>query len=947
MRAPPRLIPLMLAMAISQAYAAPTVTGGAGADGTHASSPGAAGSAAGHGQDAAATAGAGDAGAVATGGNGGRGGHGAAGAPGQAGGRGGNGGDGGHATASHAVQSSAAQLVASALATAGRGGDRGNSGEGGAGAATGPQGTGGRGGNATASVTATGTGTITASSRATGGTSGYLVPIGAGERFGSAIASTTVDGGSSATVTADADAIAGARGGGNAVATLHATGYRLSLGSKVSGGSGAYANGLTGLGGNDGGSATGRISGTAGLGGASAALILEGGAGGDGANGADVVARNPFDVTTTGRLDLYLSGKGGDAGWGSDNPRTTGGLAGNADLELVLHDQGASSLAMQVHAMGGEGSVVPMSSGGQASRGGNASARLQGVTNGEIELLAKATGGQGGHAHSGAAGHGGDALAVASGTTHLPPRWGSSYPGDVSAVAVGGAGGISWSDGVRAGDGGTAQASATVQSRTLYEFDLTEATAVATGGEGGKATTLGGIAGNGGAVRLVDSVGGSAASRLELRQEAYGGAGGLHTGGGVGGSGGAALSQLTLADAVTPALTVTVLASGGNGPGGNGGGAQAILELASTSAGAAVRGNAHATGGNGGIRALAGDALAHSTVRAAGNGESSASALAGGSWNPGAASSATAFSRAEAGGAATASADADATTVSSNPGIARARAESISTGGSSTAFASGSGRVFDISAHSQAAGSAASRATVEGDRGNATALATSTSSGSGMRVETTAGATFASGGFFRFETRTSIGSTVPGQAYYTGSFANALPIGAVIPAGAPAVAAALEGQPIAAIGRMLGVSTYPPVPGAHHLTTASFRFDTVAPGALTLGMLDFRSEGNGFTELELIVSNHGSELFSWTFDSLAAAQAFFHDNVLDLGTVGAGSQDILIAADFTFDTYGKFDFDYVLGAQGLAPVPEPQVWMLMLLGLTVVLVRGRARRRCN
>ncbi|WBS01724.1 hypothetical protein OU994_26220 [Pseudoduganella sp. SL102] len=234
---------------------------------------------------------------------------------------------------------------------------------------------------------------------------------------------------------------------------------------------------------------------------------------------------------------------------------------------------------------------------------------------------------------------------------------------------------------------------------------------------------------------------------------------------------------------------------------------------------------------------------------------------------------------------------------------------------------------------------------MDGDRGDATALATSTSTGPGMRVKTTAGATFAATGFFQFETGTSIGRAVPGQGSNTGSYANALPVGAVIPAGAPTVAAALEGQRIAAVGRMLGVSTYPAAPGAHFLTTASFRFDTVAPGALTLGLLDFRNFGS-FAELELIVSNHGSELFSWTFDSLAAAQAFFDDNVLELGMLGAGSQDILIAADFSFgNTYSKFDFDYVLGAEGLAPVPEPQVWMLMLLGLTVLLVRPRATRR--
>jgi hypothetical protein len=48
----------------------------------------------------------------------------------------------------------------------------------------------------------------------------------------------------------------------------------------------------------------------------------------------------------------------------------------------------------------------------------------------------------------------------------------------------------------------------------------------------------------------------------------------------------------------------------------------------------------------------------------------------------------------------------------------------------------------------------------------------------------------------------------------------------------------------------------------------------------------------------------------------------------------AGLQDLLVSAAFTLDRPGGFGFEYALG---VTPVPEPQAWVMMALGLAVLL----------
>ncbi|TWI45949.1 putative secreted protein with PEP-CTERM sorting signal [Pseudoduganella flava] len=128
------------------------------------------------------------------------------------------------------------------------------------------------------------------------------------------------------------------------------------------------------------------------------------------------------------------------------------------------------------------------------------------------------------------------------------------------------------------------------------------------------------------------------------------------------------------------------------------------------------------------------------------------------------------------------------------------------------------------------------------------------------------------------------------------------------------------------------------------VTSANFQFDTFAPAYLQLGLLDaeiYRGWGGaGDGQFELTISNHGTELFARSFDSLDAAQAFFSGYAVKLGEFGAGSQDLLVTAGFTLHGGAGFAFRY---AVGVSPVPEPQTWMLMLLGGTLLMLRRRPR----
>lgn len=171
------------------------------------------------------------------------------------------------------------------------------------------------------------------------------------------------------------------------------------------------------------------------------------------------------------------------------------------------------------------------------------------------------------------------------------------------------------------------------------------------------------------------------------------------------------------------------------------------------------------------------------------------------------------------------------------------------------------------------------------------------------------------------------------QSSYAISQASALPADA--PAGTP------DGLALG-VGTMGAYGANGLAAGSYSLqTAANFQFDTTGQSVLTLGLLSALTQGTGLAGLALTVSADGATLFSQTFANLADAQLFFADNTVTLGMLGAGSHDVLVAADFLLNGAGGFGFQYAL----VSSVPEPSSWQMLLLGLGALAQRAARRTR--
>jgi PEP-CTERM motif len=116
-----------------------------------------------------------------------------------------------------------------------------------------------------------------------------------------------------------------------------------------------------------------------------------------------------------------------------------------------------------------------------------------------------------------------------------------------------------------------------------------------------------------------------------------------------------------------------------------------------------------------------------------------------------------------------------------------------------------------------------------------------------------------------------------------------------------------------------------------YATTADIRFAAAAPEELFLTLLDNNASGVGFDELKFEVTVNGTVAVLDTFTSLRVPEAFFDDNILDLGPLSAGGEDVDISALLTASVPGAgFGFDYALTDN--PTVPEPSTWAMMLVG---------------
>jgi PEP-CTERM motif len=136
--------------------------------------------------------------------------------------------------------------------------------------------------------------------------------------------------------------------------------------------------------------------------------------------------------------------------------------------------------------------------------------------------------------------------------------------------------------------------------------------------------------------------------------------------------------------------------------------------------------------------------------------------------------------------------------------------------------------------------------------------------------------------------------------------------------------------------------------GASHTYSGSATFDFGYGGDLMLALIDDQltgfAGGLGFQSMEFTIVDNGVEILDSIFESLAVAESFFHDNVVDLGpSLGGPGIDLTIGYNLVADGSGGFGFDFAVGGA----VPEPSTWAMMLIGFAGLGFAGYRASRKN
>jgi hypothetical protein len=187
----------------------------------------------------------------------------------------------------------------------------------------------------------------------------------------------------------------------------------------------------------------------------------------------------------------------------------------------------------------------------------------------------------------------------------------------------------------------------------------------------------------------------------------------------------------------------------------------------------------------------------------------------------------------------------------------------------------------------------------------------------------------------------------PGQTAY--AFSTALPDKAYATTlidGASNVAGALLGPRDAVFGTaILGANYAPSGGGVSHTYSATSTFDFGYGGDLQLALIDDQvsgfANGLGFQSMEFTITADGVEILDTTFRSLAIAESFFRDDVIDLGSDLGPNIDLTFGYTLVADGSGGFGFDLAIGGA----VPEPSTWAMMLVGFAGLGFAGRSTRR--
>ncbi len=299
-----------------------------------------------------------------------------------------------------------------------------------------------------------------------------------------------------------------------------------------------------------------------------------------------------------------------------------------------------------------------------------------------------------------------------------------------------------------------------------------------------------------------------------------------------------------------------------------------------------------------------------------------------------------------------------ATANSTTRGDGAASATATATGGAA-------GRSF-IGSGTEGAANASSTATT--DHG-AIAQAQSTAVGSSGQAQSTAGTSFTNVKVQSTATAPT-GSTAttnavaqaggsgqafsnPGQTAY--AFAVGDPDKAYVTSligSAGAIADALLGPRDAVFGTaILGANYAPDGGGESHTYSATSTFDFGYGGDVKLGLIDNQETeftgGLGFESIEFYVIADGVKILDQTFATLALADSFFQDHVIDLGSSLGPSVALTFGYNLVADGSGGYGVDLAVGGA----VPEPSTWAMMAIGFAGLSYAGyrraRATRRVN
>jgi hypothetical protein len=393
----------------------------------------------------------------------------------------------------------------------------------------------------------------------------------------------------------------------------------------------------------------------------------------------------------------------------------------------------------------------------------------------------------------------------------------------------------------------------------------------------------------------------TAPSKSAFARGGNGGNGGNDPGNGAGEAGGSATATAatTLISGSAEADATAIGGTGGNfGAGGyenfGYGGSAGASSTAVTRGSGDASSSANATGGDQGYGdfGIAGDGYAVADATAAGGGKAVATASATGGL---AYSFTTAF-----GGLAYATSNAE--TVNG----AMADAQSIAIPGADRSPIFGKGQASSTAKTSFAGPSVESTTTAT--TGTAPGLAP-------VAASTHATAEGGSGQAFPGETAYAFSTGLPDKAYAT-----------TLIDGASNVASALLGPEDAVFGTaILGANYAPDGGGASLAYSASSTFDFVYRGDLLLGLIGDQVSGfagrQGFQSIEFTIVADGVEILDKTFMSLAAAESFFRDDVIDLGSDLGPSIDLTFGYTLVADGSGGFGFDFAMGARSPSPRP--------------------------